>query len=44
VAALLCSMIESANLAAVQPRAHLKEAAVRAIRNPGTITLPADLD
>jgi transposase len=36
VAALLYSMIESAKLAGVEPRAYLKEAAVRAIRNPVT--------
>jgi hypothetical protein len=44
VAALLYSLIESARLAGVEPRAHLKEEAVRAIRNPGTVTLPANLN
>jgi hypothetical protein len=44
VAALLYSMIESAKLAGVEPRAYLKEAAVRAIRNPDTVTPPTDLN
>jgi transposase len=43
VAALLYSLIESARLVGVEPRAYLKEAAVRAIRNPGTITLATSL-
>ncbi len=43
VAALFYSLIESAKLAGVEPRAHLGEAARRAIRNPGTVTLPRDL-
>jgi hypothetical protein len=34
--------IESAKLAGVNPRAYLGEAARRAIRNPGTVTLPRD--
>jgi hypothetical protein len=42
VAALLYSLIESAKLAGVEPRANLAEAARRAIRNPGTVTLPRD--
>ena len=42
VAALLYSLIESAKLAGVEPRAYLAEAARRAIRNPGTVTLPRD--
>jgi hypothetical protein len=37
-------MIESAKLAGVESRAYLKEAAVRAIRNPGTVTLPTNLN
>ena len=37
------SMIESARLAGVERGAYLKEAAVQAIRNPGTITLPTSL-
>ncbi len=39
VAALFYSLIESAKLAGVEPRAYLGEAARRAIRNPGTVTL-----
>ena len=41
-AALFYSLIESAKLAGVEPRAYLGEAARRAIRNPGTVTLPRD--
>jgi transposase len=40
VAALFYSLIESAKLAAVEPRAYLREATLRAIADPGTITLP----
>ncbi len=43
VAALFHSLIESAKLVAVEPRAYLGEAARRAIRNSGTVTLPRDL-
>jgi transposase len=43
VAALFYSLIESAKLCAVEPRAYLGEAARRAIRDPRTITLPRDL-
>ncbi len=43
VAALFYSLIESAKLCRVEPRAYLSEAARRAIRNPGTVTLPRDL-
>jgi hypothetical protein len=39
VAALSHSLIESAKLAGVEPRAYLPEAARRAIRNSGTVTL-----
>ena len=42
VAALLYSLIESAKLAGVEPRAYLGEAARQAIRNPGTVTLARD--
>ncbi len=42
-AALVYSLIESAKLAGVEPRAYLAKAARRAIRNPGTVTLPRDL-
>ena len=43
VAALLHSLIESAKFAGAEPRAYLGEAARRAIRNPGTVTLARDL-
>jgi hypothetical protein len=43
LAALLYSLIESAKLCGVEPRAYLGEAARRAIRDPGTVTLPRDL-
>ena len=43
VGALLYSLIESAKLTEVEPRAYLKEAVRRAIRNAGTATLPRDL-
>ena len=42
-AALLYSLIESAKLAGVEPRAYLREATLRAVRNPGTVTLARDL-
>ncbi len=43
VAALFYSLIESAKLAGVEPRAYLGEAARRAIRSPGAVTLARDL-
>ena len=43
MAALLYSLIESAKLAGVEPRAYLGEATLRAVRNPGTVTLARDL-
>jgi transposase len=43
VAALFYSLIESAKLCGVEPRAYLREATLRAVRNPGTATLPRDL-
>jgi transposase len=43
VAALFYSLIESAKLAGVDPRAYLGQAVRRAIRNPGTVTLARDL-
>jgi len=43
VAALFYSLIESAKLCHVEPRAYLKEATLRAVRNPGTVTLARDL-
>ena len=43
VAALFYSLIESAKLCHVEPRAYLKEATLRAVRNQGTVTLARDL-
>jgi transposase len=43
VAALFYSLIESAKLCSVEPRAYLREATLRAVRNPGTVTLARDL-
>jgi transposase len=43
VAALFYSLIESAKLCGVEPRAYLREATLRAARNPGTVTLARDL-
>ncbi len=44
VAALFYSLIESAKLVeGVEPAQYLRQAARRAIDNPGTVTLPADL-
>ena len=43
VAALFYSLIESAKLVGVEPRAYLAEATHRAIATPGTVTLPAAL-
>ncbi len=42
-AALFYSLIESAKLCGVEPRAYLREATLRAVRNPGTATLARDL-
>ena len=42
-ATLYYSLIESTNLAGVEPRAYLRETTLRAVRNPGTVTLPRDL-
>jgi hypothetical protein len=42
-AALLCSLIESAKLCRVEPRAHLREATPQAVRDPGAVTLPRAL-
>ena len=39
VAALFYSLIELAKLAGVEPRAYLREATQRAVRNPGMATL-----
>ena len=43
VAALFYSLIESAKLGGVEPRAYLREATLRAIQSPGTIILERDL-
>ncbi len=43
VAALFYSLIESAKLCRVEPRAYLREATLRAVRNPGTVTLARNL-
>ena len=43
MAALSYSLIESAKLCGVEPRAYLWKATLRAVRNPGTITLARDL-
>ncbi len=43
VAALFYSLIESAKLCGVEPRAYLREATLRAVRSPGTVTLARDL-
>ena len=43
VAALFYSLIESATLVGVEPRAYLREATLRAVQNPGTVTLARDL-
>lgn len=42
-AAVFYSLIESAKLAGLEPRAYLREATRRAIDQPGCVTLPADL-
>ena len=44
VVAFFYSLIESAMLAGVEPRTYRREAARRAIRNPGTVTLPRNLE
>ena len=43
VPALSYSLIEPAKLAAVEPRAYLWEATLRAVRDPGAVTLARDL-
>ncbi len=43
VAALFYSLIESAKLCGVEPRAYLREVTLRAVRNPRTVTLVRDL-
>ena len=44
VAALLYSLIQSAKLAGMEPGAYLREATLRAVRNPGAVTLARDLE
>ena len=39
-AAILYSLIESAKLCGREPAGYLREAAIAAIRRPGTVTLP----
>jgi hypothetical protein len=43
VAVVFYSLIESAKLAGLEPRAYLREATLRAVRNPSTATFPRDL-
>ena len=43
VAAIIYSLVESAKLAGINPEKYIKKALVRAIREPGTVTLPKDL-
>jgi transposase len=43
VAALFYSLIESAKLCGVEPKAYLLQAVRAALANPGTVTLPHDL-
>ena len=43
VAALFYTMMETAKLSVIDARTYLRQAATRAIRKPGTITLPTDL-
>jgi hypothetical protein len=40
---VIYSVIESAKLYRVEPRAYLREATLRAVRSPGTATLARDL-
>jgi len=40
VAALFYTLLETAKLSGVDPRAYLRQAAIRAINAPGTVTLP----
>jgi len=43
VAALYYTLLETARLGGVDPRTSLREAAIRAITEPGAVTLPKDL-
>ncbi len=42
VAAPFYALIKSAKLCSVEPRAYLREAALRAVRSPGAATLARD--
>ncbi len=37
------AIVEVSRLCGVEPRAYLREATLRAVRNPGTVTLARDL-
>jgi len=43
VAAILYTLLETAKLSGVDPRAELRHAAIRAITTPGAVTLPRDV-
>jgi len=43
LAALFYSLIELAKLCGVEPRGYLREATLRAVRNPGMVTLAGNL-
>jgi len=43
VAAILYTLLETAKLSGVDPRAYLRHAAIRAITTPGAVTLPRDV-
>jgi transposase len=43
VAALFYSLLETAKLCQVEPKAYLRSAAMAAIREPGRVFLPAEL-
>jgi transposase len=43
VASIFYSLLHSAHLCGIEPKAYLAEATRRAIRTPGTVTLPHDL-
>ena len=43
VAALFYTLLESAKLSGVDPRAYIRKTALTAIESPGAVTLPSDL-
>jgi hypothetical protein len=43
VATVFYSLLQSANLAGLEPASYLAEATRRTIANPGTITLPREI-